>query len=292
MKDKKYLFLALVLLSGCQREEYIQQPYEIVDETYVHKYGMEVTPQEWQTRGEHGQRITTLKNGVTVTENYSFGQLDGPTTYTFPYSSTIQRIETHQQGELIQEELSNLDGKPYQKVEYLGNNSKKVTKWYDQGHPQSVEELDGDILVKGEYYTLQGAQESQVVDRNGERTNRDLTGKLLSRDTIVGGHLYERTTLWPNNTPKEVISYKNGVIHGHRRTFSEDGAPQADEIWVDGLQSGITTLYVNGEKYAEVPYRNGVKIGVEKRYKDGSKLFEEITWIDGKQDGPSRTYLK
>lgn len=249
-------------------------------------------PRNGRIGGEHGQRITTLKNGVTVTENYSFGKLDGPKTYTFPYSSTIQKIETHSQGELIQEEHSNIDGKPYQKVEFLGNNSKRITNWYSEGHPQSVEEFDGDMLAKGDYYTIEGAQESHVVDLNGERTNRDAQGKLLSRDTIVNGQLYERTTLWPNNTPKEVTSYKNGKIHGHKRSYSEDGSPVSDETWVDGLQSGMTILYINGEKYSEVPYRNGVKIGVEKRYKDGHQLFEEITWIDGVQDGPSRTYLK
>lgn len=288
----KYKFLPLlVLLAGCQQQtEYVSEPYSVVDETYVHKYGFEVTPDEWQTRGEHGQKITTLKNGVTVKRSYKFGDLDGETTYTYPYSSAIQKSEKYEEGKLKSEINFSLAGTPLNKKEYEGN-TVTITVWYAGGQPQAIEEYDGDALIQGTYYSPQGAIESKVVDSVGERINRGPQSELISKDTIAAGHLFERVIPWPNGHPKEIADYHQNVLHGHRRTFEEGGEPVADEMWQNGLQNGITVLYVNGEKFAEVPYRNGLKSGVEKRYKDGKQLFEEVTWLDGTEQG-SRNYLE
>lgn len=287
----KYKFLPLLaLLAGCQPQaEYVSEPYTVVDETYVHKYGFEVTPDEWQTRGEHGQKITTLKNGVTVKRNYKFGDLDGETTYTYPYSSTIQKSEQYVEGKLASEINFSQAGVPLNKKEYAGNTT-TTTVWYAGGQPQAIESYNNEILVDGIYYSPKGAIESKVTDRVGERINRSSQGDLISKDTIAAGYLFERTISWPNGHPKEVAEYHNNILHGHRRTFEEGGEPVTDELWQNGLQNGTTILYVNGEKFAEVPYKSGVKSGVEKRYKDGKQLFEEVTWLDGKEQA-SRNYL-
>jgi antitoxin component YwqK of YwqJK toxin-antitoxin module len=278
---KKRASLLLLVMASCQQATYEPDYVPVVEEQYVHKYGFEVSPQEWQNRGEHGQKITTLKNGVTVKQSYSFGQLDGESTYTYPYSSTINLVERYQEGKLIQDEERNQSGVPTKKREFLGNIT-RITVWYQGGHPQAIEEYENDILMKGDYLTLQGATESQVVEKNGERINRDLQGNLVSKDTIVNGRLQERIVFWDNGTPKESIPYnKSGLVNGHRKTFLRDGEPASDETWENGVQNGLTVTYNNGEKFAEVPYRNGVKSGVERRYRDGSELFEQVSWIDG-----------
>lgn len=293
----KFSFSALVLLTAfsCQRATYdntmvSERPYAVVDETYHHKYGFEVAPDEWQSRGEHGQKVTVLNNGVTSVQNYHFGELDGESTFSFPYSSVVERVQTFSKGSLVADETRYLGNTPKKRLELLGNGKKRITHWYENGAPERIEELEGDKIITGNYYNLSHQSESQVVQGNGSRTNRDVFGQLLSRDTIENGEMIERMSFWPNGTPKEMLPYKGSIVHGLRRTFYIGGEPNTVEQWQDGVQTGITVVYQNGEKYAEVPYLNGTKSGLEKRYRDGTQLFEEISWVDGQEKGPSRTY--
>lgn len=293
----KYTFLSLFLLAAtsCQRTVYTPvepaaRPFAVIEETYVHKYGFEVEPTEWQERGEHGKKITTLNNGVTATQSFNFGQLDGESTFTFPYSSNIERIQVYSKGALISDETRFMGNIPKKKIDYLSNDLRRVTMWYESGTPQMVEEQSNNRVVKGEYFTLNNQNESAVFDGNGIRTNRDSTGLLQSKDTIENGEMIERVSFYLNGTPKEMMPFKNGIVHGLRRTFMPGGEPSTVEEWQNGVQTGVTLIYQNGEKYAEVPYQNGVKSGLERRYRDGKDLFEEITWVDGVETGPSRTY--
>jgi antitoxin component YwqK of YwqJK toxin-antitoxin module len=299
MKKLSLSLLSLMALASCQKAAdpnvYYPKPYAVVDETYVHKYGFEVKPDEWESRGEHGQKITTLNNGVTVVQNFSFGELDGLSTYTYPYSSSIERVQKYDKGQLVSDETRYLGDTPKKRLEYLNGGLTRLTQWYESGSPQSVELLGQDKsgqdkLHKGDYFTVTHQLESQVVDGTGTRTNRDPFGQVLSKDTFENGQMIERVSFWANGTPKEMLPYKNGIVHGLRRTFYVGGEPDKVEAWADGKQSGITIVYQNGEKYAEVPYVNGLKSGLEKRYRDGRELFEEITWVDGYENGPSQTY--
>lgn len=285
-------FLAL-LAASCQprHEERLvftprqMTPSPVIEETYVHKYGFEVDSKEWESRGEHGQKVITLKNGVTVTENFNYGQREGETTYTFPYSSAIERVQTYKNGQLAADEIRYLGNIPKKRTEILGNGMTKVTQWYDNGSPHSVEEFKDNKLVKGEFTTLNNQPDSSVVDGNGIRTNREPSGELTSRDTLENGEMVERVSYWPNGTPKEMLPFKEGIVHGLRRTFYVGGEPDKVEQWVHGAQNGVTLIYQNGEKYAEVPYINGTKNGKEKRFRNGTELFEEISWVDGNQVG-------
>ena len=94
---KKFLFLAVITLAACftscQRRCCDKQ--DVVMETYVHKYGVEVPADDWASRGENGQVITSLGNSVKVVKPYTNGALDGETTYTFPHSDTIEKVETY-----------------------------------------------------------------------------------------------------------------------------------------------------------------------------------------------------
>lgn len=296
MKKLSFVCLGLLALSSCQKNaEYYPvveapRPYAVLDETYVHKYGFEVEPTEWQDRGQHGNKITTLNSGVTVTQSYHFGELDGETTYTFPYSSGIERVQIYSKGTLVSDESRFMGNVPKKRTEYLANDGKKITQWYENGAPQMVEEMSGNKLVKGEYYTLNNQSESQVHDGNGTRSNRNPMGQLISTDTIENGDMIERVSYFANGTPKEMLPFRNNIVHGLRRTFFVGGEPSTVEEWQNGTQTGITLIYQNGEKFAEVPFKNGVKNGLERRFRDGKDLFEEITWVDGNESGPSRTF--
>lgn len=294
MKKELSLAAAAVILASCEPSRdpnvYYEKPYTVVDATYVHKYGFEVPPQEWESRGEHGQKITTLNNGVTATQNYSFGQLDGESTFTFPYSSSIERIQKYAKGQLLSDETRYMGDIPKRRIEKLDQGQGRITFWYENGAPQSIEVTVNEKLQTGEYFTVTHQSESQITGGNGTRVNRDPFGQLVSKDTFENGEMIERVTFWANGTPKEMLPYKNGIVHGLRRTFYVGGEPNTVEAWVDGRQTGLTLIYQNGEKYAEIPYQNGLKNGVEKRYRDGKELFEEITWVEGYEKGPSRNY--
>lgn len=279
------------LLTSCN-QCYDRVCDDVVDETYVHRYGVAVPQEQWASSGAHGQVITTLKNGVVVSKTYNAGTLDGDTTYTFPHSETIQKVEMYSQGTLLKEVTHYLSGAPYQDITYQSPNKKLIMTWYESGSPQSKEEYQNDtILVNGEYYTPSHQLESRVDNGEGSRTNRDGYGQLISLDSIQNGQMALSTTYHPNGSPKALTPYKNGKIEGERKTYLPAGEPDTNEQWVAGVQHGTSLIYQNGEKYAEVPYVAGKKEGTERRYRDGSTLVEEIPWVDGQKHGVGKTFI-
>lgn len=282
------LFALCLSFSGCNKSN---QYGPVVEETYIHRYGVQVPVEDWQSRGQSGQVITTLKNGVVVTKNLSSGVLEGDTSYTFPHSDVIQKIETYSRGNLQKVMVNHYSGRPSHETLYTGENSRKITKWYENGAPQSKEEVVHGKLMSGEYYTSKNQLEAKISDGFGTRVQRDTYGQHLSNDTFVLGEMTLSTTFHPNGAPKDVTPYKNGVIDGELKTYLPIGEPNSVEIWVDGKKDGISVIYQNGEKFAEVPYVEGIKHGVERRYRDGDHLIEEIHWSNDQRHGPSYSYV-
>jgi antitoxin component YwqK of YwqJK toxin-antitoxin module len=264
----------------------------VVQETYVHKYGVEVPSDDWQSRGEHGQVVSTLKNGVVVSKTYSAGILDGDTTYTFPHSANIEKVQTYSNGQVVRESTSYLSGAPMQEMKYNPDGNRLITNWYENGTPMSIETVDGSgLITDGYYYNYDHHIDSRVINAEGTRIVRDPFGQLESHDIIQEGNLALRTTYYPNGHPKDITPYRNGLADGQRKTFMAGGDPNTIEEWSNGNQTGTTIAYLNGEKYAEIPYVNGVKNGVERRYRDGNILSNEVTWENNIKHGPSTNYL-
>lgn len=287
---KRYL-LALIpfLLISCSRPCCNR---EIVSETYVHKYGVELPADDWSDRGEHGIVIRTLTSGVKVCEVYSAGLLDGDSTYTFPHSEVIQRVESYAMGGLFKVSENNHSGTPIKETRYLSPTERIVTVWYGNGTPQSIEHYNDRFLRKGEYFTTANQIESSVENGEGVRIVRDAYGQLVSRDTITGGDLVLSSTFYPNGTIYAVIPYSRGIIQGQKRTFLPSGEPITVEEWKNNQQSGVSQEFINGEVTALVPYVNGVKEGLERRYRNGNQVVEEISWRKGQRFGPSSTFVE
>lgn len=281
--------LVAVTLLGCSKKHECERG--VVQSSYVHKYGLTMSQDDWEARGGDGQVVTILHDGVTVTKNCQDGVLDGDTTYTFPHSQTFSRVETYRQGALAKQVDNFASGLPMREEEMTASGSNIVTSWYETGKPQAVEEYSAGRLVMGKYYDASGNNDAEVMNGEGTRKRRDGYGQLLSSDTIQNGEKVMRITYHPNGAPKEQTPYKNGLVNGSKKTFLPGGEPNTIESWVQGEQQGITLVYRNGEKYAEVPYQHGVKMGVERRYKDGSVLQEEITWFADQRQGPTNVYV-
>lgn len=288
-----FLGLSAIVLSstGCQQtDRYTYSEPEVIEETYMHRYGVPVSQEDWSASGNHGQIVSTLDNGVVVSKSYKSGILDGETTYSYPHSSATEKVEHYTNGVLQKQSHHYVSGAPKQEVIYNNPQNRVVTAWYESGAPKVREDLHGNLIFQGTYYSLDGQPESQVVGYNGARTLRDDYGLLVSVDTIEKGQQTLRTTYHQNGTPKEVIPYANGCVHGQVKTYLPAGEPHTVECWNNGTQSGLTTEYFNGERISECPYVNGVKHGIEHRYRDGNTVVQEITWVNGQKQGPATTY--
>lgn len=263
---------------------------EVICQTYVHRYGMPLQANDWSARGQHGQVVSTRRDGVVVSKTYESGILHGETTYTFPHREVIQRKETYCQGELVQECSYYPSGMPQQQMTY-GAGKHSLIAWYEGGVPQCQEEYEERNLVHGSYYNLSNQEESRVEDCNGMRTRRDAYGQLVSVDRIENGQMSMSTTYHSNGTPAALTPYVNGVIEGKRRTFTLTGEPATIEEWTNHCQHGNTEIFDNGEKCADMPYIYGQPHGVESRYREGGELVQRRYWSQGKRHGPCYSYV-
>ncbi len=290
MRKLKILTAALIAVSvtSCAKSG----KDKVVKQRYVHKYGVEVASDDWSSRGEDGQVITTLADGVKVTKQYARGRLHGETNYTFPHSDTIQRIEVYDNGRLAKTTYNSENGWPSEEIRIISPTQTELTKWFESSSPQSVETYEGDCLVIGEYYTPENQLESRVDNGDGLRIVRDFYGTHLYNEKISNGFPVMQLTYHPNGVLKSETPLVRGTIEGTRQTYCPSGEPQTSESWIGGKQHGLTVIYKNGTVWREIPYVEGRKEGVEKIYRDGNRVAEEITWFEGKKHGPHRRYIE
>ena len=274
--------------TGCNRNHEYDT---VLKETYIHEYGVPVTKSDWKEQGEEGKVVKQQKDGVTVTQSYSKGVLSGETTFSFPNSSTIQRTETYDAGELVAKRVNYASGVPMYEETYDHGMLSLLTKWHEDGTPSATESYEAFRLVKGEYRTPLNVTESEVHDGFGMRITRSNEGDLLSKDTIEEGMMSERITYFANGDPSTITPYHEDKIHGTRLTYLQGGLPHTAEEWTHGKQEGTTVVYQNGEKFAEIPYISGKKEGIEMRFRDGSDVAEEITWRGDIQHGARTLYV-
>lgn len=279
-----------VTITACQQR--CCDPQEVLCETYVHRYGVEVPPEEWSEQGSSGRVVSTRKDGVTVTKTFNSGVLDGEMTYTFPLRSQTERCEQYDNGRLVKRQSFYVSGLPCEEIDYSQAPAITTKCYYDQGSQRAVETTTNGRITQAKYYNLAGNVETGVEEGCGKRTNRDSFGQVASVDTIKDGAMVLRTTYHPNGIPQAQMNYQDNVIHGTVKTFKPAGDPNSIELWNRGMQEGITTLYEDGEKCAEVPFVRGCRCGVEKRFCDaGERVVEEITWVDNVRHGPAYRYL-
>lgn len=288
--NRTYIIAALALLAvGCSKQDSFQDSF--VKETYIHQYGVTVSKREWKDRGSSGVIISTNRDGITSSRSFRNGILHGDTTISFPHSDVTEKTESYNNGKLVKLTLHYRNGMPRQEDVLLGEQEKTRTTWYETGAPASVEQHVGEQLVAGEYLNLQNEVVSKVIDGEGKRTRWDSYGELIAVDQIDNGLMVASTEFHHNGTPKAIIPFVNGKIHGQKRTFFPAGEPKTVETWVHGQRTGTTVVFQNGEKESEVPYVKGKKHGVEKRFGSDNTVAEEITWSMDKRHGPTRVFV-
>lgn len=281
--------VSLLLLSGCQENK---KPNSVISKRYVHKYGYAVSQEEWETHNYPGQVVTAMRDGVMVTTTYDHGILDGPCTYTYPHSQTVEIYMLYRNGELIKEVRYDQSGLPTREEMRLSPTRCTLTTWYSGGNPMSIEELANEEIVEGQYFNLTNEVESRVDRGSGIRIRRDKNGLLLSSDVIEKGFLTKRESFYSSGRPEYVAHYFMNQLQGEKKIFAESGAPLAIEEWRDGKLHGLSTYFNNGTKTCEISYLNGMKNGTERHFVDGEVISQEIPWENDKKHGPSIYYVE
>ena len=152
MKILKWLsFLTIILtLFACHDDN----DSNVVSQNYMHKYGFDMSKNEWQNRTKEGTVTTLLDSGITVTNNYNNGALHGLTTYSFPNSSILEKIYDYDNGTLIKETQQDEAGIPYREKTYEPDNKTQITLWDKTGVPISQEQYESNALVNGSISNL------------------------------------------------------------------------------------------------------------------------------------------
>ena len=280
------VFSGLVLTS-CREGA---SPDQVVSQTFVHKYGFNVSQEEWDARSQDGQIVEQLKSGVKVTRTYENGQLHGPTSYTYPNSSVVEKVFVYDQGNLLKETAFDETGVSIREDLYEFDDRNVITLWSNRGIPLSVEEYENHVLVEGKYYSPDHELEAKVEGGNGERTKRTREGILVSKDRIHDGALTERASYHPNGELHTLSHYENYQLHGPQVKYAASGRPLMELAWKHGVMDGQKILYRNGMRVAEIPYVEGVKHGTEYHYDDLGNMISETVWVNDKKHGCSKSY--
>lgn len=262
----------------------------VVSQKFVHKYGFDLSETEWQKRSKSGISITTLENGVTLTKTYNDNVLHGPTTYSYPNSSIIERTLIYDNNTLVKQTFNDKNSIPYKQEVYEPVSKKIITLWDKSGVPISIEEYEGEELIDGKYFRPDNELEASIENGSGYRFKRDREGELLYKEKFENGMLLNRTTYHSNGKVKSTMSFKNYVLHGDQINYTPSGQVLMTMTWKDGNLDGTHLIYEKGTKIAEIPYNNGLKNGIERHFDTSGQLVSETHWELDKKHGSERVY--
>jgi len=288
MKLLKRLSIFAVLLTflSCHNDD----NSNVVSQNFVHKYGFDMSKSEWQSRTKEGTSTTVLDNGITVTNTYNNNLLHGPTTYSYPNSSIIEKTYTYDNGTLIKLVLQDSSGLPFKEESYEPNNRTIITLWDKAGVPISIEQYEDNILINAKYFKPDNELEAAIENGTGARIKRDRNGEMHYKDIIKKGKLKSRTTYHSNGQIKSTMAFINYQLDGDQVNYSQTGAKLMAMTWDMGKPNGMKTIYRNSHVISEIPYTQGKKHGTERHYNEDGKLNMEVHFINGKKHGSHRSY--
>jgi len=257
----------------------------VLSQKYIHKYGFTVDETEWNQRDGDGTIESFLASGVRVTKNFENGMLHGASTYTYPYSTTLEKTYLYDQGELLKEIRHDRRGVPMHGFTYEFDSRRVITHWDVNGAPMRIEEYEGELLWHATYFTPSNEIEAKVENGDGKRIKRSREGDLLLSDVISNGLLSTRTTYHKNGEVHMVSHFNDYELDGTQTIMAENGTLYMKNHWDQGVLNGTKTSYRDGEKLLETPYADGIIEGTQKRYDEEGKLLSEIAYKDNMMHG-------
>jgi antitoxin component YwqK of YwqJK toxin-antitoxin module len=254
---------------------------------YVHKYGTNITSDEWYEYGQSGQIITHLDNHIQLAESYENGILHGDRTLSFPNDSTVEKKEVYDHGKLKKIIFYHPSNLPLSQTEFLGKSGICETKWSSKGYPHVIETYQNGKLIEGQYFNQKGALESKVKNQSGVRMERDFNGTLLKKEIVEDGLVTLSITFYEDLFPKTITTYDKRQIHGMRNTYLPKGEPQSQEAYSHGVLHGPATTFSGGSPIHFISYKQGKKWGIEQIFSNEGDLIKETTWHNGIKHGPA-----
>jgi antitoxin component YwqK of YwqJK toxin-antitoxin module len=286
---KKTLLIALLFCSQALFAAKPSTPY-VLSENYQAKYIGTVSEKEWVKRGKNGQIVITYSDGTTLTKNYLAAKLNGKTIYSYPHTNTPKVTEEYEDDILVSKSEHFSSGLKEIEKEYSNGSVIKISKWYFDGSPASVEEYKANFLVSATSF-MGGIEEAKVHEGQGTLIQRDCYGILISKDTIAAGEVAEKAQYYCNGELKQITPYYKGQIHGQVKTYLAGGQPLSIEEWRNGQKNGTTFYFENGAVTQSIPFTDGKKHGLELHYQDHMKVVQEISWKKGKRHGQQITFV-
>lgn len=282
------LTLLATLVSSCGDDN------GVVSQQYIHKYGFEISEDDWNAREKEGQIVTVLKNGITEVRNYDKGLLHGKCTTSFPHSSIISKVEVYDLGVLLKEITHDEMGMPAREDAYEFDDRHIITLWDKYGTPISIEEYDSGLLMEASYFNPQNELEGQIEQGEGTRVKRDRDGVLIEKDRVEKGVITSRTTYHSNGEVHTRANFKDYQLNGEFIKYADNGNLLVQEFWKGGILDGIKTTYrqLDGKKLAETSYVDGKKHGIEKKYDEDGYLAAEINWDNNQKHGCASFYIR
>lgn len=277
--------LGAITLVSCSK----QQHSDVVAKTFYHKYGFEVAESEWQMRHKNGKVVTELESGITLTETFENGVLNGETTKTFPHSTTIQKKLVYDDGAILKEILYDKEGNPIWQKDFEFEGQIIKTSWNTAGTPLSVEEFKDDKLMEAKYFTSEHEEEASVNNGFGKKIKRNRSGLLLYQEVIEDGIMTKRITYHPNGKIHSESSYKDLQLHGPQKTYSPKDELLSLTHWNEGILDGEKIFFHKGKKSQVISYLNGKKHGLEIHYNKGEPKAE-IQWKHGVRHGSAKFF--
>jgi len=98
---------------------------------------------------------------------------------------------------------------------------------------------------------------------------------------------------YEDGSPKEEVTYKNGIREGKNIFFHKNGKPAIEGFYKNGKPNGKKTFWdENGKKQMELHYLNGVRHGKFIQWNKNGTLKTESNFKFGELDGISKSYDK
>ena len=272
-----------VLLSSCGNKS----NDDVVSTRRIHKWGYDISPQDWEEKRLPGLIETTFRNGKTTVETYEDKLLHGDKTISFEHSKTVQLREEYNKGTLVKRTTYSISGVPEQETLFKSPTHHIVKTWYSSGSPKSTEEFSDLRLINGEYYSVNNETDSHITNGSGEKTISNQFGDILEKQVYVNYEIAYIETYHQNGTPHVITSYRDGKMHGEKKVFSPSADPISVENYAYGLKTGICSYYQNGYVFQKTTYAEGRKHGIEQFFIDGETISEETMYLSGLKHGPS-----
>lgn len=274
------------MLSSCRSPSMVEQS---VAEQYFHRYGFEMSKEEFCAKGSSGKVVSHLRDGRVETSEFIEGRLEGVKSISYPYSDIIEKSYEYRDGQLLAEINHYKNGAPKERRDFDASTT-KVLAWYPNGSPQAKESWEGQELKEATYYDDRHEVLAQVVDGNGNRLEFDLYGRICTKEQYQDGWVTYRETYYPNGALKSNVSYKANMPEGLANYYDLQGKILRKENWKDGHLHGEVIEFEDERPVIVHSYVYGRKDGIESRYR-GDELVETWEWRDGKRHGDHHIYV-